>query len=230
MTGRYAPPWAPADCGINCSSFSLSFSLSPLPLAIPPLAMCVPFHRLSCLLPALCLSGHLPPLPGLSGPPLSPWLPPLSCLPAVHMGRPFLPTLGLASSAVPASSSRSRQAAWTPTTSGLCLSPQDTAWYAASASPRCCASPPPPLRSLPLLLTASRVSVSSGTLPQQGSAASPLPPPLLPLLGWGLSDDSLSCPPPFLEVSGERRSGLWLSPLPFSLSFFLSSLPSRAKS
>lgn len=56
-------PWAPADRGINCSSLSLSPSLClpslwPSP---PPLPSCVPFHRLSCLPPALCLSGHLPP-------------------------------------------------------------------------------------------------------------------------------------------------------------------------
>lgn len=180
------------------------------------------------------------PLPGLSGPPLSLPLLPLSCFPAVHMGRPLLPTLGLASSAVPASSSRSRQAAWTPMTSGLCLSPQDTAWYAASASlaavpllPSSCLPflflLPLPLLSRPLSLpptlcaTPSRVSRSSGTpLHQQCSPLSLL---LLHLLGWGPSDDSLSLPL-FLEVSGERRSVLRLSPFPFS--FSLSSPSSRA--
>lgn len=86
MTGRYAHPGAPADCGINCSSFSLS---SPLPLTVPP---AIPAVSL-----ALMSLWSLSPLPGLSGPPAS-LLPPLCCLSAVHMG----PTVGLAS-AMPAS-------------------------------------------------------------------------------------------------------------------------------
>lgn len=179
------------------------------------------------------------PLPGLSGPPLSLPLLPLSCFPAVHMGRPLLPTLGLASSAVPASSSRSRQAAWTPMTSGLCLSPQDTAWYAASASlaavPLLPASPPPlplPLLSLPLSLPPplratplQSFQVLGDTPPPE--QCSPLSLLLLHLLGWGPSDDSLSLPLLFLEFSerGGQSSG---SPPFLSLSLFLSSPSSRA--
>nr|KAF6285158.1 actinin alpha 4 [Myotis myotis] len=88
-------PWAPVDHGINCSSFSLSFSVSP-PSPFHPSSLCVPSHRFSCLLPT-CVFLDPFPLPGLLGPPWSPLLLPLSCFPAVHMGLPLLPTVGLAS-------------------------------------------------------------------------------------------------------------------------------------
>lgn len=223
-------PGAPADRGINCSSLSLLLSVS-LPSATPPLAIV-------CHLTGALASSSPPrvspdacPLTWFLGPPLSAPLPPLSCL-AVRTGRPLLPTLGPASSAVPGSWSRSRQAAWTPMTSGLCLSPQDTAWYAASACP---AARPFPPRPTPRLLPPSHPPHRLQSLrvlgdpppPEQRSLASLLL--LLRCLCWAGSlrrrpphPTPWSLLPPALEVSGERRPGLPRSLLLFlSLSLFL---------
>lgn len=220
-------PGAPADRGINCSSLSLLLSVS-LPSATPPLAIV-------CHLTGALASSSPPrvspdacPLTWFLGPPLSAPLPPLSCL-AVRTGRPLLPTLGPASSAVPGSWSRSRQAAWTPMTSGLCLSPQDTAWYAASACPA--ARPFPPHPPTPASLSPSSPPPESPCPrgPSSTRAAQPSlpppPPPPLPLLG-GVPPTTAPPPhplePPTSCPGSLRREEARPPALPASLSLFLS--------
>ena len=60
-TGRYAPPGPQRTVALT-ALLSLSPSLCLPSLGHPTPRHCVPSHRLSCLLlPALCLSGRLPP-------------------------------------------------------------------------------------------------------------------------------------------------------------------------
>lgn len=199
----------PQQTGINCS-----FLFSPLPLTTP-LPFCA-VSWLSCLLPHV--SGHFPPYL-VSGPPGSSllhcpvcplctwgllWAWPLLCL------RP---------------GSRSRQAAWTQMTSGLCLSPQDTAWYAASASPAS-APPPSPAPSLP-----PELPYLPGAAPPPCSATRPCSPPSLLCCTGGTGVLPVDTPPPsptnkihlFLQVSRGQSSHS-----PFSFCFSLSSPTHRA--
>lgn len=179
------------------------------------------------LLPPPCpVSLRTPsPLPGLSGPPLSPPLPATVLFPRCAHGAAPLAYSGPGLLCCPCVLEQKQTGSMDSDdfralliSTGyslvcrLCL-PLLLCLFSSPSS-----VPPPP----PSLLTASRMSASSGTLLHQSSMAWPPSSSSAASAGWGPSDDSLSLPPPFLEVSGERRSGLQLSPLLFLfLSFFL---------
>lgn len=219
--------------GINCSSLSLSSSLSPHPRHPTP-CHCVPSHWLSCLLPPPCLSGPFPLTWSLGAASVSP-APATVLFPCCAHGVAPLPTLGLAS-CCPCVLEQKQTGSMDSDDFRALLISTGYSLVCSLCLPCCGATPLPqllPLSFLPpfllsllppfllllfVLTPIQSFQVLGDTPPPDQCSLTPLL-LLLHLLGWGRSDDFLSLPPPFLEVCRERRSGFWLSPFSFSSLF-----------
>lgn len=217
MTGRYAPPWAPADCGINCSSFSLSFSLSPLPLAFHPLpCVCHFTGSLASSLP--CVSLDTFPLTwSLGAASVSP-APATVLFPCCAHGAAPLAYSGPGLLCCPCVLEQKQTGS---------MDSDDFRALLISTGYSLVCSLCLPLAAVPLLLLppllAQPPPPPHRLLGDTPPAEPPPPPPVLLLLGGGLSDDPKS--PTSFPGSLLREEVRPLAPSPFSFSFSLSFFP-----